>query len=583
MIEGGLFWEDVVTSAKDVRNRQGNEIPDQLANSITGQNILVDLRVSELLDTATKLFDRAFRNPAAMAEEGAQLAKTLQQIASGISTQTPERNDKRFNDTAWTENTFYKGMLQGYMAWSQSLQNFAEKAGLEAKETGRAKFLLSQISEALAPTNYLFSNPVAIKAAIDSGGKTLLDGYQNFLEDAAAGRPIPSQVDFRSFKVGQNLAMTPGDVVMRKEIFELIQYAPQTEQVWHRPILFVPSIINKYYAFDLAPGRSLFEFLVKSGFTLFSMVFRNPKPEHDHWGMEAYIEAIDAAFRTVQEISGVKDPHTIAVCGAAPLVVSLAGCYAALGQRNIGSMTLFVAPLDTLGMTETPGLGSFVDSKFQDAVKQWPASKDRVSADELALLFAMLRPNDLIWNYWVNNYLLGKQPAAFDVLYWNADGTGMTAQFSRDFRRFVDENPLARPGGMTVKGTSIIDISKFDFDSYVIGAASDHICPWPTVYRSAQMLGERCQFVLGGSGHIQTIVCPPSNSKASYYTNPGNSRPSEEWLRTATRSDGTWWDHFSAWCGKRSGPMIPAPATAGSARHPSLGKAPGTYVFEKVR
>src|SRR6202008_1294834 len=190
----------------------------------------------------------------------------------------------------------------------------------------------------------------------------------------------------------------------------------------------VPSIINKYYAFDLAPGRSLFEFLIRSGFTLFSMVFRNPRPEHDHWGMDAYIGAIDAAFRAVQEIRGVEDPHTIAVCGAAPLVVSLAGYYVAQGQRNIGSMTLFVAPLDTFGMTETPGLGAFVYSKLNDIVKRWPASKDRVSAHELAVLFAMLRPNDLIWNYWVNNYLLGKPAPAFDILYWNNDTTRLPAR-----------------------------------------------------------------------------------------------------------------------------------------------------------
>jgi polyhydroxyalkanoate synthase len=583
LIEVDNPWEDAVKSAEEFGNRQDRDIPDQVADSVAGQNMLVDLRISELLDTAAKLFDRAFRNPAAMAEEGTQLARELQNVANGNSTWAPPRSDKRFNDPAWTENTFYKNLLQGYIAWSQSLQNFAEKAGFEAKETGRAKFLLTQISEALAPTNFLFSNPAAVKAAIDSGGKTLLDGYQNFLEDAVEGRPLPSQVDFGSFKVGDNLAVTPGDVVMRHEMFELIQYTPQTEQVWHRPILFVPSIINKYYAFDLAPERSLFEFLVKSGFTLFSMVFRNPRPEHDHWGMDAYIGAIDAAFRVVQEIRGVEDPHTIAVCGAAPLVVSLAGYYAAQGQRNIGSMTLFVAPLDTLGMTETPGLGAFVDPKLNEVVKRWPTSKDRVSADELTLLFAMLRPNDLIWNYWVNNYLMGQQPAAFDVLYWNADGTGMTAQYNRDFRKFVDENPLVRSGAMTVKGTSITDISRLDFDSYVIGAASDHICPWPTVYRTAQMLGERCQFILGGSGHIQTIVCPPGNPKAVYYTNPDNSTSPGDWLRTANKSAGTWWDHFSEWCGKRSGAMVPAPSSPGSARLPSLGKAPGTYVFEKVR
>jgi polyhydroxyalkanoate synthase subunit PhaC len=526
-------------SIEEFRSQEVSDISDQVAESVAGQNILVDLRISELLDTAAKLFDRALWQPSAIAEESARLVDELQKIANGQSSWAPPRNDRRFNDPAWTENTLYKNMLQGYMAWCQSLQNFAQKAGLEPKETGRAKFLLSQVSEALAPTNFLLSNPTALKLAIDSGGKTLLDGYQNFLKDAAERRPVPSQVDFRSFKVGKNLAVTPGDVVLRHEMFELIQYSPQTEQVWHRPILFVPSIINKYYAFDLAPGRSLFEFLVKSGFTLFSMVFRNPRPEHDHWGMEAYMEATDAAFRTVQEISGVEDPHTIAVCGAAPIVVSLAGYYAARGHQNIGSMTLFVAPLDTSGMADTPGLGDFVDPKLSEVVKRWPTTRDRVSADELTLLFAMLRPNDLIWNYWVNNYLMGKQPAAFDVLYWNADGTGMTAQFNRDFRKFVEENPLARSGSMSVKGTPIADISMFDFDSYVIGAASDHICPWPSVYRSAQMLGERCQFILGGSGHIQTIVCPPGNPKASYFTNPDNTAPSEEWLRKAHKTEGT--------------------------------------------
>jgi polyhydroxyalkanoate synthase len=245
-------------------------------------------------------------------------------------------------------------------------------------------------------------------------------------------------------------------------------------------------------------------------------------------------------------------------------------------------MTLFVAPLDTSGMADTPGLGDFVDPKLNEVLKKWPTTRDRVSADEFTLLFAMLRPNDLIWNYWVNNYLMGKQPAPFDVLYWNADGTGMTAQFNRDFRKFVDENPLVRSGAVTVKGTPIADISKFDFDSYVIGAATDHICPWPTVYRSAQMLGDRCQFTLGGNGHIQTIVCPPGNPKASYFTNPDKSTRPEDWLRKADKTAGSWWDHFSAWCGERSGPMGPAPSSPGSTRHPSFGKAPGTYVFEKV-
>ena len=568
-----------MTSTEETRGRQGGDIPDHIAENVAGQNIVVDLRISQLLDTAAKLFERAVGQPSAIAEESAYLAQELQKVVNGQSSWAPPRHDKRFNDPAWTENTFYKNLLQGYMAWSQSLQNFALKAGLEPKETGRARFLLSQISEALAPTNFLMSNPAALKAAIDSGGKTLLDGYQNFLKDAAERRPIPSQVDFRSFKVGENLAVTPGEC---SSLSSMLLRPSRSGSV--QSSSFPPSSTSITRSI-LPRGGASSNISSKPGSPCSPWCFAIPSPSTTIGAWKptsAYIEATDAAFRTVREISGVEDPHTIAVCGAAPVVVSLAGYYAARSQRNIGSMTLFVAPLDTSGMADTPGLGDFVDPKLNEVVKRWPNTKDRVSADELTLLFAMLRPNDLIWNYWVNNYLLGKQPAAFDVLYWNADGTGMTAQFNRDFRKFVEENPLTRAGAMTVKGTHIADISKFDFDSFVIGAATDHICPWPTAYRSAQMLGERSQFVLGGSGHIQTIVSPPDNPKASYFTNPDKSMPPEEWLRKAHKTTGTWWGRFSKWCSERSGPMVAAPSAPGSARHPSLCKAPGTYVFEKV-
>ncbi|HEX8078257.1 MAG TPA: hypothetical protein VF511_10625, partial [Chthoniobacterales bacterium] len=386
-----------------------------------------------MLDTATKLFDRAIRQPAAIAEESAKFLQELSKIAAGQAEWKAPSGDKRFTDPAWSESTFYKNLLQSYMAWSQSLQNYADKAGLDPKETGRAKFLLTQVSEALAPTNFLFGNPAALKRAIESGGKSLLDGYQHFLKDAAERKPVPSQVDPRPFKVGENLAATPGDVVMRTEMFELLQYAPQTAQVRQRPILVIPSIINKYYAFDLAPGRSLFEYLVKSGYTLFTMVFRNPKPEHDSWGMESYMDAMDAAIGAVQDIGGVQDPHLWVVCGSGPVLVSLAGYYAARNERKIGSLTLFVAPLDTSGLSNTAGLGDFVDPKLSEITKRLPNKSDRISADEFTLLFAMLRPNDLIWNYWVNNYLMGKEPPAFDILAWNADATGMTGQFNRDF------------------------------------------------------------------------------------------------------------------------------------------------------
>lgn len=567
-----------MASSESNREGQGS---GPLPEDVAGQNILGDLRVSELLNTGSNMFEQALRQPATVATEIAAFFSELGRIACGVST-VAAPTDKRFADPAWSESTFYKKMLQGYAAWSQSLQSYGDNAGLDPKETGRAKFLLSQISDALAPTNFLFGNPAALKRAIESGGKSLLDGYQNLLSDAAAQKPLPSQVDDRPFKVGETIAATPGDVVLRTEMFELLQYRPQTEQVRERPILVVPSVINKYYAFDLAPGRSLLEYLVKNGFTVFTMVFRNPGREHDSWGMEAYMDAMDAAIDAVRDIRGIEDPHLWVVCGAGPLLASLAGYYAAMNQTKIGSLTLFVSPLDTGGINKTPVLGDFMDQKLIGLADRLPGKNDRISADEFALLFAMLRPNDLIWNYWVNNYLMGNDPPAFDILAWNADGTGMTAQFNRDFRAFADRNPLVTPGEMTVKGTPIADIAAFNFDSYVIGARTDHICPWPTVYRSAQMLGERCTFLLGGSGHIQTIVSPPGSSKAHYFLNADKSKDAEDWLASATKVPGTWWDHFAAWGHERSGAFVPAPTTAGNANHLSLGPAPGSYVLERA-
>ncbi len=559
------------------------EIHEDTSASVDGQNMLGDLRLRDLRGTAAKLWLQSWRHPMAFIEESAKLsAQVAEIIASGGDNKELAADDPRFSDSAWRSSGLYNRWMQAYFAWSQALQGYADRAGLDAREAGRAKFLLSQVSEALAPTNFLLGNPKALKRALESGGASLLDGYHNWLSDVTARRPVPSQVDSRPFKVGENLAATPGDVVMRTDMFELLQYAPQTAKVHERPILVIPSIINKYYAFDLAPGRSLLEYLVKNGFTLFVMVHRNPGREHDGWGMDAYMDAMDQALRAVQDISGVPDPNVLAVCGAAPLAVGLAGYYAARKERNVGSLTLFVAPLDTQSMQDTPVLGDFMDPNLKKLTKRLPKKSDRISADEFTLLFAMLRPNDLIWNYWVNNYLMGEGPPAFDVLAWNADATGMTAQFNRDFTEFGERNPLVTPGAMKFRDTPIADISAFDFDSFVIGARTDHICPWPSVYRSAQMLGERCEFVLGGRGHIQTIVAPPGGKKDYYFINPDKSKSPEEWLETAERVQETWWPYYVDWCKKRSGKMVAAPKKAGNKRHPSLDKAPGTYVHEQA-
>ena len=274
------------------------EIHEDTSASVDGQNMLGDLRLRDLRGTAAKLWLQSWRHPMAFIEESAKLsAQVAEIIASGGDNKELAADDPRFSDSAWRSSGLYNRWMQAYFAWSQALQGYADRAGLDAREAGRAKFLLSQVSEALAPTNFLLGNPKALKRALESGGASLLDGYHNWLSDVTARRPVPSQVDSRPFKVGENLAATPGDVVMRTDMFELLQDAPQTAKVHERPILVIPSIINKYYAFDLAPGRSLLEYLVKNGFTLFVMVHRNPGREHDGWGMDAYMDALDQALR----------------------------------------------------------------------------------------------------------------------------------------------------------------------------------------------------------------------------------------------------------------------------------------------
>jgi polyhydroxyalkanoate synthase len=558
---------------------------DLSAERLSGQFALGrygELLPRDLVATATTVVRQSRRKPAAALRATAGFAGELLKIAGGESTLAPQPGDKRFADPAFEQSWMYRAWLKGYLAFGQALQQFAAHSGLDPKESERASFLMMQITEAMAPTNSLLGNPAALRKAIDTSGNSLRRGAANLLGDLAAGRRLPAQSNDSGFKVGVNLAATRGAVVLRTEMFELLQYAPQTEQVRQRPTLVVPSIVNKYYAFDLAPGRSVFEYFVKQGIPMFVIVWRNPKPEHDHWGIAEYQDAIDRAIDAVSEICSVPDVNLWGVCGAGPVVTSLVGHYVATKQRKVANLLLVVSPHDMGRMSEVAGIGAFADKKFTAKLKLASKSSRRISASDFSLLFGMLRPNDLIWNYWVNNYLLGNDPPTFDVLTWNNDATGMTAAFNRDFAELVRTNPLVTPGAMKVRGKPIADLSKLGIDSYVLGAMTDHLCPWQDVYRTTRLLGERSQFVLGSSGHIQTIVNPPGNAKASFFTNAARPVSAESWLESATKHAGSWWDHGVAWTTARSGELIDAPSALGSARYPALGKAPGTYVLERA-
>ncbi|WP_155904946.1 alpha/beta fold hydrolase [Methylopila sp. M107] len=559
------------------------DIGRRAAESANGQNLMGDIRVKDLVKVGATLTRQTVKQPLALFKASLGFLGEVGKIAAGESESKPKPDDGRFKDPAWRENPIYSSTMQVYLAACQSTTNYAKQLGLNPAESERAQFWLSQISDALSPTNFLLGNPAALRRARETNGMSVARGAKNLASDVLKRRPIPSQVDESAFQVGGNLAVTPGSVVLRTEMFELIQYAPQTERVRARPILVVPSIVNKYYILDIAPDRSILEHFIKNEQTVFVIVWRNPQKRHNRWGMDDYQDAIEAAVDATRAITKSNDVNLWAVCGAGPAAVALAAHLAAVGQRKINSLLLVVSPLDTQSMKKAPGIGAFTQGgDVATSLVKKRSAKKRISAREFTLLFAMLRSNELIWNYWINNYLMGEQPSRFDVLYWNGDGTGMTAQFNQDFSDFIDSNPFVTPGSMQVRGKSIAAIDDLDIDTYVLGAAKDHLCIWQAVYRSAQLLGPRSQFVLGNSGHIQTIVCPPGNKKASFFTNAELKPTADEWLSTATRHDGSWWDHGVAWTTEHAGELIPAPSSQGDAAHPPLCPAPGTYVHERA-
>jgi polyhydroxyalkanoate synthase len=384
-------------------------------------------------------------------------------------------------------------------------------------------------------------------------------------------------VDTSSFEVGRNIAATPGAVVLRTEILELIQYRPQTTQVREVPLLIVPPTINKYYAMDLAPGRSLVEYLVQNGQQAFVISWRNPDARDAEWGMDTYVGAVLDALDAVQRVCGVDQAALIGVCAGGIIASITAGHLAATGRLGqLAAFGLFVTVLDT---THAGTLGALADRRLLTAAKAMSRRRGYLDGRDLAEMFAWLRPGDLIWNYWVNNYLLGQKPPAFDVLFWNADTTRMTAGLHADFVDLAMDNKLLTPGSLTILGTAI-DLSQVDTDAYIVAGIADHITPWQNCYRSTQLLGGTSRFILSTSGHIAALVNPPGNPKARYQISKSTPADPESWLKTAATEHGSWWPDMLAWLGDRCGKDKPAPEELGGGGLRPLADAPGTYVFD---
>lgn len=520
------------------------------------------------------------RRPERVAARVTDLGAELAKITVGASEVAPSPRDRRFADPAWMENPLLRRLVQSYLATSAAAEGLVQDVPMSWRQAEQMKFVTSNLIEALSPSNNPFVSPVAWKTFIDSGGGNVFTGVRNFVGDMASSPRVPSMVDKDAYKVGVDLAVTEGAVVMRTPMLELIQYKPTTEQVRDVPLLIIPPTINKFYVLDLAPERSLIEYLVAQGQQVFVVSWRNPDSRHSKWGFEAYSEAIREAFNAVDEISGVSSVHTVAACSGGLLAVIAAARRAAetegQSMERIASLSLLVTMID---QTQAGVTGAMVDEAVAAAAVAASRRRGYLDGKQLAEVFAWLRPSDLIWNYWVNNYLQGKKPAKFDILYWNADTTRMAAKLHRDFVDVALGNKLAHPGALTVLGTEI-DLSKITADSYVVAGSADHICPWTNCYRSSQLLGGKVRFVLSTNGHIAALVNPPSNPKSSYQVSDDNSYPVDEWRASAETVQGSWWPDYVAWLAARSGDLRPAPDRLGSAQHPPLEAAPGSYVLD---
>jgi polyhydroxyalkanoate synthase subunit PhaC len=541
-----------------------------------GLNPFLGFTGADIRATLQQTAQQALQHPQLALRHAAGFLADMGCLLNGQSMCAPDPKDKRFLDPAWQESPWYRAALHTYLAWQQHLFAFIDHADLSPRERERARFVLTLLTATLAPTNTLLGNPAALKKAIETGGISLARGLMHLLDDIANNRGMPSQVDRAAFQVGKHLALTRGAVVFKNELIELIQYAPATDHVYRRPLLMIPPQINKFYVLDLAPRKSLIEYTVGQGIPTFAVSWRNPTPAQRDWGLETYVRALLEAIDAVRDITASQDINVLGACSGGMTLAALLAHLAARGDRRINAATLLVTVLDT---SVESALGLFATTPTIAAAKAVSRANGVLDGRELARAFNWMRPNDLIWNYWVNNYLLGADPPAFDILYWNNDTTNLPAQLHSDLLDIFLTNPFKHSGTLALLDTPL-DLSSVGCDTYLLAGVSDHITPWRACYATTQILGGACTFVLSNSGHVQSILNPPGNPKATFFTNPAQPADPAQWLANAQQHSASWWEHWRDWLQARSGEQRPASAMLGNVRYAPGVLAPGTYVLE---
>ncbi|HEY1567855.1 MAG TPA: alpha/beta fold hydrolase [Solirubrobacteraceae bacterium] len=531
---------------------------------------------------AVKVAAGLARRPRGVVRRATGLGAELTRAATGRSQLGPASGDRRFADPAWQENWLLRELLQSYLALGETVDGLISDAGVDWRTERQARLTAGNVIDALAPTNFPWSNPAVLREIVNTGGANLTRGLRRLAGDLSHPPRLPATVDTSKFEVGGNLAATPGSVVLRNQVLELIHYRPATQQVRETPLLFVPPTINKYYVLDLAPGRSLVEYLVGQGQQVFAISWRNPEAEQGHFDLDTYAQAIAEARDAAAAISRQDAVHIAAACSGGIVASGLLGHLAAEGRLGeVASLTLMVCALDN---AQAGTVSALATRDLAAAAVAESARKGYVDGQALAGVFTWLRPNDLVWSYVVNNYLLGKEPPAFDVLYWNQDTVRMAAGLHRDFIHIGLENAFTHPDALEVLGTPV-DMSAVDIDVYAIAGLTDHIVPWENAYRSAQLFGASTRFVLSRSGHIQALVNPPAAegapSRASYRVTDDVTPDAEAFLDQTPKQPGSWWPDWDAWLAERSGAMRAAPTALGNRRFRAQAKAPGTYVLAR--
>jgi polyhydroxyalkanoate synthase len=519
--------------------------------------------------------------PRTLARETRRFGRETVRIVAGRSKRAPAKGDKRFVDPSWSENPAFRRLCQEYLNLCESIDHLVDDldhGSHDWQEVERARFIMNIISSAVSPTNLLPTNPAALKRAFDTAGMSVLRGIGNFAGDLKNNGGMPSQTNRKAFEVGTDLAATPGAVVQRDEVAELIQYTPTTGTVRQQPVVIIPPPIGRYYFLDLRPERSFVEYAVSQGLQVFMVSWRNPGPEMGALGVDDYAQRVVTALDAVSEITGSPDVSTVGFCAGGILMSGVLSHLAAIGEERIKAASFAVTLLD---FDERAAIGAFSAPRLLELAQKTSRRQGVITGKKLGNVFAWMRPDDLVFNYWVSNYLMGYPPPTFDILAWNADSTNLPARLHTEFLDIFKNNTLATPGGMTVLGTPV-DLGRITVPNFVTGAMSDHLTPWKGCYRTSELVSGKSTFVLSNAGHIASLVNPPGNPKASYYIDGEQGSDAEVWLKSAKKRTGSWWQVWAEWSLERSGDAVPAPDQLGSAHHPPLQAAPGSYVRDRT-